>query len=395
MRETLYLLLPADEQAPVSWRIDGALPGLLQRGTLDEALACAAGRRLLAFAPAELVRLCTVDLPIRSTARLRAAVPYALEDQLAEDIESLHFALGPRGPEGVPVAIVARAQMRDWMSRFAAHGVRPERLLPEVLCLPWEPGCWTVLATAQRVLVRTGAADGFSCPLELLPGYLSLAPVPDEVRVRVHQVDGAPAELPGLPRVDELVSGYADELELLIDTARSQRPLDLLQGEYSARAGIGRRLRAWRLPAAMAALWLLVAGMSVLADAQALRREAAGLAEHNRQRWLQLFPQETRIADLRRQLDQKLAAAAGGSSDSGFLELLAVVAQVLPGIDGLQLQSLQYQNRELYLSMQGTQLQALEALRRAFAQRGDAELEVQSADAGSQGVQIRARVRRR
>ena len=37
------------------------------------------------------------ELPAKAGAKLAQMVPYALEEQLAEDIDDLHFAIGRRG----------------------------------------------------------------------------------------------------------------------------------------------------------------------------------------------------------------------------------------------------------------------------------------------------------
>ena len=46
-------------------------------------------------------------LPLKSGAKLAQVVPFALEEQLATDVEDLHFAVGKReGRPGTPVTVV-------------------------------------------------------------------------------------------------------------------------------------------------------------------------------------------------------------------------------------------------------------------------------------------------
>ena len=50
-------------------------------------------------------------------ARLRQALPFALEEQVAEDLNLLHFAAGRRAPNGeVPAAIVRRQDLDAWLA---------------------------------------------------------------------------------------------------------------------------------------------------------------------------------------------------------------------------------------------------------------------------------------
>jgi general secretion pathway protein L len=100
MTETLVIRLRASEDAPASWLIvdaNGARSGNLQSGPISDALALSQARRTVVILPASDVTLARPDLPpVRGAARIVQAVPYALEEQLASDLENLHFAIGHR-----------------------------------------------------------------------------------------------------------------------------------------------------------------------------------------------------------------------------------------------------------------------------------------------------------
>ena len=393
MRETLYLHLhDTAADAAVAIRVDGEFRGRVERLRLDEALQRCAGRRVIVIVSGDDVRLESVNLPIRQAARLRQAVPYALEDQLAEDIDDLHFAIGQRHADGHTVAVVSHRRMRAWQGLFAEHGVRPEALVPEPLLLPLNEGEWSVLLAPERAVVRSGPAAGFACPLDQLPSYLALAAPPPELRLRLHLVDGAPHEFPELQQPTELVPGYGDALELLIERLAGGTPVDLLQGPYSMRESARRYWRPWLLPAACAAAWLVAVLVGSGLQAARLGNEAEALRLANEARFRSIFPADQRIVDLRAQLDQKLSGAGGGDASRGLLPLLGIVAEGLPAAPGLELRTIQFQGGELYLSLTGEDLQSLEKLRAWFAQRADARLEVQTANAGAEGVQIRVKV---
>src|SRR5690349_2170785 len=101
MRDTLYLQLrDAAPDARLCYALAAGDPGVgiqAQQGTLDAILALAAGRRVVLFVPGADVRLATVQVPARAVPRILQAAPYALEDQFAEDVDTLHFAIGTPG----------------------------------------------------------------------------------------------------------------------------------------------------------------------------------------------------------------------------------------------------------------------------------------------------------
>ncbi|MDN5872085.1 MAG: type II secretion system protein GspL, partial [Nitrococcus sp.] len=103
MRPRLILRLPADPGALIEWIVldtNGRPEGASRRGTPAEAAAEAAGRQVLGLADGLAVLLSDTVIPSRNGERLRRAVPFALEERLAGDVDSLHFALGRREPGG-------------------------------------------------------------------------------------------------------------------------------------------------------------------------------------------------------------------------------------------------------------------------------------------------------
>src|SRR6202140_567070 len=103
MAHTLLLRLPATGQEDTEWLTidDAGEPATArQRGPLS--LAAAVGRmaKVILIAPATQILLAEPELPPGSGTRLARAVPFALEEQLTEDVDHLSFAIGRRLPSG-------------------------------------------------------------------------------------------------------------------------------------------------------------------------------------------------------------------------------------------------------------------------------------------------------
>ena len=85
-------------------------------GTLQDAAADVGEREVIVLVPSSEVLTTSVDIPVKGT-RLLAALPFALEENLAQDIEDLHFAAGIRRANGrTPVSIVAHERMEEWLA---------------------------------------------------------------------------------------------------------------------------------------------------------------------------------------------------------------------------------------------------------------------------------------
>ena len=81
--------------------------------------------------PGEDVLLAETSVAARSREQLARAVPFALEDQLAEPVETVHFAVLADSPREPGVAVVRRDRMASLARRSRAAGIRPDVSRPE------------------------------------------------------------------------------------------------------------------------------------------------------------------------------------------------------------------------------------------------------------------------
>src|SRR5258708_6400062 len=129
MAHTLLLRLPAPGQEDTEWlTIDeaGEPATARQRGPLSLAAAVGRTAKVIVIAPATQILLAEPELPPGSGVKLARAVPFALEEQLTEDIDQLVFALGKRRASGgTPVAVVSRGALPGGASGFWAPRTPP------------------------------------------------------------------------------------------------------------------------------------------------------------------------------------------------------------------------------------------------------------------------------
>ena len=122
MSEFLVIRLGGDKESLASWIVvdgEGTRRSAPLTGSLAEAAQDAGDQPVIVLVPATDTSTLTVDLPARG-ARLRAALPYALEDHVADEIEDLHFAAGDRFPSGrLPVVVVARDHRDRDLARWS------------------------------------------------------------------------------------------------------------------------------------------------------------------------------------------------------------------------------------------------------------------------------------
>src|SRR5260370_12037419 len=290
MAHTLLLRLPAPGHEDTEWLTidDAGEPATArQRGPLSLAAAVGRTAKVIVVAPATHILLAEPELPPGSGARLARAVPFALEEQLTEDMDQLGFGLGKRRTGGgTPVAVVSRTVLQGWLSDLSAAGITPAAIYADMSLLPLNPGQSVLWLEHGRLSVRRPGK---------LPFAVELAPVTEAMIVAGVIADPLAADLGS--HTMESATLYAtredwavvqDEIETLADRFASLKiqllpdgPLpwlarglegtdavNLLQGEF-APASTGAGWHKWRTAGALVAGLLAV---HVAADAFQLQR---------------------------------------------------------------------------------------------------------------------------
>lgn len=399
MRETLHIRLrEPGSPGPVAYAITSTEPPvsvLVREDLLEQVLPLAEQRRVLLYAPGQDVRLLTAAVPVRQAAKALAAVPYALEEQFAEDVETLHFAVAAQPlPSGEwPVAVVAQSHMQEWLEPFLAQKIIPEALIPETLALPWRgDGRWTVLAEPGHVSVRSGLYAGFGCLSEDLELFLGLAEGEHKQALRILIGREVETDFTRLERDVELLPGLDHPLEAFARNVRPAQSINLLQGPWAQSQGLSKQWQIWKSVAGLVAISFAIGAVGNGLTALRLSKDVRAQQAANEQRFRELFPNEQRVVNIRAQAEQQFAIAKGTAKGAGLLALLDALAGGLKAAPSLQLQGLQYREGSLFLSLTGSDLAALDQLRAYFTPASGARLDVQSANSGEGGLQIRIKL---
>ena len=267
MAEWLILQLPGAGDTSCNWMLVDAGGHALsapETGPLAEALAVASGRRVGLIAPSGDVLLTEVELPPKSGVRPQQLVAYALEEQLAADIETLHFAVGPRDEASgrTAVAVVTRALMSRWLEEFAAAGIVPAAVSAGASLLPDNPGHTVVMLDRDTLSLRRAGRQAMALPAdnivagleaslgnELIADDLIFYASPQDWQLRSAEVEALRPHCASL-KVQLLNAG---PLPLLSPQLVAGGFINLLSGEFAPQAATSGGWRRWRLAAMLAA----------------------------------------------------------------------------------------------------------------------------------------------
>ncbi|HEX9626843.1 MAG TPA: type II secretion system protein GspL [Acidiferrobacterales bacterium] len=386
---------------PLAWHWQGlggqALEGAVER--LSELPPQVAGAAVRAWTPPADTLLTQARIPTRARAKILQALPYALEEQLLGEPETLHFAFRPRPDGSLAVAVTAKERLTAWTGALKAAELDVESLCPASLLPAWEAGRWSLALDGDQLLVRTDETGGFVCLLG------DGGEVPAELALAIEEARGREAAPGGLRvagaagRID--TAAWAQTLGLPVEPAEgglwgdvpAVAPINLLQREFGPSAKSRQALYRLRPAAIMLGIWLLVGlgfngwdWWQLSRQHQAQRAEMLALFQRS-------FPEARAVVDPALQMERNLATLQAKSGRGGPDDMLSLLARVAPALGaqaGATLRGLQYGEASLTVDIQLKDYQGVETLKNGLAAQG---LKVEVLSASQRGEQVEARLR--
>ncbi|MDA1076722.1 MAG: type II secretion system protein GspL [Proteobacteria bacterium] len=347
---------------------------------------------VVVFLPDQFVLNVSCEVPGRSSGQIRRALPYAVEEFVASDIEAMHLAHGPI-VRSVPIrcALVNREMLETWIACLASAGLNPGYLLADSEVLTPEPNGASVLLDGDTAVVRTqqhsASLDRDNLAFGL--GTMGLERI-DVVNGMLNDTERAQlvevAAINGTATADRSVlNTLAGRFPALDD------PINLLQGSFRPKRPTSASNSAWQVTGALAAGWFVVAllvltGQGIWASIQADELEANSRAFYE-----VLFPGERNVRNLKRSFQQHLGQRTQNDGSKRFIDFVGDAAAVLD--DEVKIMSVSYNEGrgELSIDLLLKRYEDLDKLKSQFGERG-VNVEIISAEQVEGSVRSRLRL---
>ena len=346
-------------------------------------------------APGADVRLLRLAFSGEEKKHIARSLPFMLEEQVAQDIEDLHFASVALDKLELGVAVCSVDNMQAWQAQLEHFpGVR--LWLPEPLLLPWREGEWCIVLEGDSAIVRYDECGGFTVEQALLPAMLAglLAEHPEPGAIVFYGREQQ-AEIALLPQAlqDKVQWRRGNLYSALLLGEAPQPALNLLQGEFGVRLPLARWWREWRAVAAVFAVAFALQIVFTYTDYLKLERENLALRAAVESSYRKANPRGN-APEPEKQLQRQLVALRGTGQNSGFVHLIEQVGIVISGNSGTSIDAINYnfstRGGEMRMNILAADFEAVERVR---ADINEAGLEAVMESSSAQGDKVRARLR--
>lgn len=263
MNPVLDIFLPVEASLPVHWRrYQSASATMHSCGDWATSERVKTGVKtwqqrqqkadVRVFIPGEWVIVRYIDLPDGTVRHADRVVPTLLEEELCEDIDTLHFSILSVEQNRVAVAVIRHQKMQrlsDWLQET---GLFPRIVLPDWMAFTSGQG----IVHGNRCLMRTGQWQGWSAEVSMVASIIQA----DE------QVCGEHLQLylsePSPPELTQLFSYRYESVQVrqYSEALREKQSVgSLLCGRWRPRTNYWYYWRRWRF-----LVWVAVLVMCLL-----------------------------------------------------------------------------------------------------------------------------------
>ena len=240
--------------------------------------------------------------------------------------------------------------------------------MPDCFLLPYQEGVWQAIELGDSIIVRTGAWEGFTVEkeqfAELAPALASEQENPTEI-VHYGELNWPQSPAP-LTAADIEVP-----FTIAVQSLETGNKLNLRQGNYRSHRAKRSVELPWQAFATAASVLFVLAIVLNGVRYWQLNSQSETLKAQAEQLYRDAFPGNTRIVNLKVQLQRQLDGLGLGNSDQ--VSVLAVLQQLEPAFKSepdLQLELLRFQNNELRLQATAKSFSQFESFQQAAKAEG-------------------------
>jgi len=382
----------------------GGRMGVVLAGSLAEAAPLATGRKVIAIVPGTEASLAEPILPPKRAAQLETLARYALEEQLASDIDDLHFALGKRSASGaISVVAVEDVRMQGWLSQLASAGLHADYMYVDSDLVPVNATGTVLIIQSGFVWLRRGSAratvldvqplsaaldiavptaQGATSAADILSGDVTVYVAQSDYASQSEEIDAFSSRIPNA-QIKLLPEGGLPlfALEAVRPTTGPQpAAVNLLTGKYARKRSWDKTLAPWRVAAMLGGVAIFIYFATSGVRYWQLAREEKQLDKQIVEVLTQTLPaassKDPRQA--RRQFEALLNSRRGSGDGGGLLHGLHVLGTTVEQVPDTRIDALAYRTKVIDIRVTAPSVEALDRIQHLVTEQG-INAEIQSA----------------
>lgn len=368
MSEYLTVRLSSQPSAPIQWLVwssiqneviaSGELSSPEQITTLQP---YAQQRTTIALLSGQDVHLHQVEIPNGGKRQLMTILPYLLEDELAQDVDKLHFHLLHTEGNQAQICAVEKAYLAKWLDDFKQAGIDIAKVLPDVLALPQQQEGVSALQIGDEWLFRRGSYQAISVDNAWFELFCNSEWLQENDTIFSYTP---------LPQTTDTRWQLADQLLImeLLATQAINSKINLLSAQFKRHSSWLKQWQQWKKVAIAIVILLLSFFAKNSIETQHYQQQAQAYRAESEQIFRTIFTDKKRIPTvsyLKREMNDEVARLSGTSTSNSLLAWLSDLPAAMSAASNMEIQNIKYDGtrNEIRLQAKSTNFENFEVVR--------------------------------
>jgi len=412
MSDTLLIHYNINDPQQATWSLcndTGELTGKISTNSLDEISETSQKHTAVVLLNSQCLHINQIKLPTQNSQKMLKAIPYAIEEFIAEDIENFHFVITKnKNSDLTSVVGIEKQTLKNIISQFEQANITVEKIIPDAICLAANENQWACLNYQNNTYLQTDTLNGFVLPNEILQYTLTnklsdeSLTTPEKILFFSEQENNTVFDELSLENITD--NNEIEKINIVYNTHplvvfcgqyKQALSLNLLQHAFKPKRQSSGHWQHWKLAASLAVIWLLLnLGFTEFQHSQ-LKDENIITRAKIEKIYKKAFPKSRKIINPRVQMEQKLNELKSGTAgnNNGLIYLLAEsFGSLNPNKQSVTIQSLTFRNNRIDIGLDSTNLQAIENLNKNLNNNKKIKSEITSSSSEKDKVKGNLRI---
>jgi len=309
-----------------------------------------------------------VPVPKNNRRQAIAAIPFMLEDDLAADIDTLHFVYTASKSDVQGVYVCSKDKINDWLNWLNAANIQSTQLMPDYLAVPAPEGETNIsmLQFDDQLLMRENEHQGHTITHDWLDIILKerTKDKDDETLIVDHYDVDASLHIephtwvakPLVPAMQQLASNVV------------KFPINIFAGEFEQNKQQHNHWKIWQGVAVAATLLIALFFTHQLVYVNQLEQQQLALKKQSETIYRQINPNVRRILKLKTRMKNEIAQLSGNGQSNELQAMLEAMQLAFMASPKLKPASIKYDQRrqELRVQAEGDSYQQFELFKKSL-----------------------------
>lgn len=383
MSEYLIVRLSNNRQASKQWLVWSesqqeviASGELGAQQTLADIESYAQQRQSIVLLNSADVLLKQVTIPAGGSRQFESMLPYLIEDDVAQDVDSLHITILSKQGDQAFIAAVDKAWLTRELTILAEAGFNVIKVIPDGLALPDFNGIAAVEIAGQWLLKKSHYQA-----LTIESDWLAMVAQSDWVKEDGEWIAlEAYSQLPDLTLAEGQTWQQGEPhlvMQLLGHHAIGSK-INLLTGELKPKSSLSKHLKIWRKTAIAAGILVVVLLVQHFVQTHQAQQQADIYRAESERIFRTVLVGKSKIPTvkyLKRELDNESKRLSGNSTEGALLQWLVKLPTAFKNIPNFEMTGLTFDSKrgEIKLQARSNNFQAFEKVRAQLEQQFEVE----------------------